>query len=67
MATGFGCVDTQAAKELGILVTHVPTYGMASVAQFTMALLLELCHNVKLHSQAVRNGEWSRSRTDVSG
>src|SRR5262249_42195318 len=38
-----------------------PTYGTASVAQFVFALLLELCHNVKLHSDAVRAGEWSRN------
>jgi glycerate dehydrogenase len=29
------------------------------VAQFVFALLLELCHNVKLHADAVRAGEWS--------
>ena len=35
--------------------------GTSSVAQFVFALLLELCHNVKLHSDAVRAGEWSRN------
>lgn len=62
LATGYDCVDTKTAKELHILVTNIPTYGTPSVAQFTIALLLELCHNVKLHSDAVRNGEWSRSK-----
>jgi glycerate dehydrogenase len=42
-------------------VTNIPTYGTASVAQFVFALLLEMCHNVKLHADAVRAGEWSRS------
>jgi glycerate dehydrogenase len=61
LATGYDPVDVQAARELGIAVTNVPTYGTASVGQFTFALLLELCHHVGLHSEATRAGEWSRS------
>ena len=61
MATGYNIVDVQAAKERKILVTNIPTYGTASVAQFAFALLLELCHNVRIHSDAVRSGAWSRS------
>jgi len=65
LATGYDVVDVQAARELNISVTNIPTYGTASVAQFTFALLLELCHHVGLHSEATRAGEWSRS-TDFS-
>jgi glycerate dehydrogenase len=61
LATGYNIVDTAAAKKAGITVTNIPTYGTASVAQFAFALLLELCHHVALHSDAVRQGEWSRS------
>jgi glycerate dehydrogenase len=61
MATGYNIVDIQAAKERRIPVTNIPTYGTASVAQFAFALLLEMCHNVRLHSDAVRSGAWSRS------
>jgi glycerate dehydrogenase len=61
LATGYNIVDVAAAARLGITVTNIPTYGTASVAQFVFALLLELCHNVKLHSDAVRAGEWSRN------
>ncbi len=61
LATGYDVVDIAAARERGITVTNIPTYGTASVAQFVFALLLELCHQVKLHSDAVRAGEWSRS------
>lgn len=61
LATGYNIVDVAAAARLGITVTNVPTYGTASVAQFVFALLLELCHNVALHVDAVREGEWSRN------
>jgi glycerate dehydrogenase len=59
--TGYDEIDLQAARELNIPVTNVPTYATASVAQLVFALLLELCHRVALHSAATRAGEWSRS------
>ena len=59
--TGYDVVDTKAARDLKITVTNVPTYATASTAEFTFALLLELCHHVGLHSEATRAGEWSRS------
>jgi glycerate dehydrogenase len=60
-ATGFDCVDVAAARRRGIPVANVPEYGTASVAQFVFALLLELCHHVGLHAEAVRSGEWVRA------
>lgn len=59
LATGYNVVDTVAAKELGITVTNIPTYGTAAVAQFTFALLLELCHHVGAHGDAVKAGDWT--------
>ncbi|HWC98900.1 MAG TPA: D-2-hydroxyacid dehydrogenase [Candidatus Sulfopaludibacter sp.] len=61
LATGYNVVDVEAARQCGVVVSNIPTYGTASVAQFVFALLLELCHNVGLHAGAVRAGEWSRS------
>ena len=61
LATGYNVVDVVAAKGQGITATNIPTYGTASVAQFVFALLLELCHNVRVHADAVRAGEWSRN------
>ena len=61
LATGYDIVDVQAARERGIPVTNIPTYGTHSVAQFTFALLLELCHHVSRHADDVRAGGWSRS------
>ena len=60
--TGFDEIDLKAARERNVVVTNVPTYGTASVAQLVFALLLELCHHVAFHSEATRAGEWSRSR-----
>jgi glycerate dehydrogenase len=61
LATGYDVVDMEAARRQGIVVANIPTYGTDSVAQLVFALLLELCHNVKLHADAVRAGEWSRN------
>ncbi|TVY09414.1 D-2-hydroxyacid dehydrogenase [Paenibacillus cremeus] len=61
LATGYNVVDTAAAAARGIPVANVPTYGTTSVAQAVFALLLELCHRVQLHSDAVHAGDWTRS------
>ena len=58
-ATGFNVVDGAAARERGIPVSNVPTYGTASVAQFSIALLLELCHRIGHHSDTVHAGKWA--------
>lgn len=60
LATGYNVVDVNAAKERNITVTNIPTYGTAAVAQFTFALLLEICHHVWKHNEAVKSGEWAR-------
>ena len=59
LATGYNVVDCEAARDRGTPVCNVPGYGTDSVAQFTFALLLELCHHVGLHSESVHNGDWA--------
>ncbi|HIZ61068.1 MAG TPA: D-2-hydroxyacid dehydrogenase [Candidatus Dorea faecipullorum] len=59
LATGYNVIDIAAAKEKGIPVSNIPTYGTAAVSQFAIALLLELCHHIGEHSDAVKAGEWS--------
>lgn len=61
LATGFNVVDVDAAKEAGIVVTNIPTYGTDSVSQMAIALLLEICHHVGEHSNSVRCGDWTRN------
>ena len=59
LATGYNVIDVKAAKAKGITVCNVPTYGTDAVAQYAMALLLELCHHVGEHSECVKRGEWT--------
>ena len=61
LATGYNVVDAEAAFELGIHVTNIPTYGTSSVAQMTMAHLLNLAIHVGHHAQTVAGGCWSQS------
>jgi len=61
LATGYNVIDVEAAKEKGILVSNIPTYGTQSVAQMVMAHLLNLTQHVGHHAETVRQGRWSRS------
>ena len=58
LATGYNVVDYEYAKEKGIPVTNVPAYGTASVSQFAIALLLEICHHIGHHNKTVHDGRW---------
>lgn len=46
---GFGKIDEAAAYEHGITFTNT-VYGDMTIAQFGMALLLDICHDVRLQS-----------------
>lgn len=61
LATGYNIVDVETAKQLGMVVSNVPSYSTASVAQLTFALLLEMCHHVGDHAEAVAKGDWTKN------
>ncbi len=61
LATGINVVDLAAARERGIPVTNIPTYGTKSVAQAAFALLLELAHHAGHHAETVREGQWTNN------
>ena len=58
-ATGYNVVDCAACARRGIPVTNVPSYGTAAVAQFTLALMLEVCHRIGYHDELVHQGRWA--------
>lgn len=62
LATGYNVVDMMAAADAGIVVANIPTYGTDAVAQYAIALLLELCHHIGEHSDCVKAGEWSKNQ-----
>lgn len=62
LATGYNVVDVKAAKEAGIIVTNIPTYGTDAVSQYAIALLLELCHHIGEHSDCVKRGDWTKNQ-----
>lgn len=59
LATGYNVVDVAAAKQRGIPVTNVPSYGTMMVAQHAIALLLELCDRVGHHDRTAHEGKWA--------
>ena len=59
LATGYNVVDYVCAASKGIPVVNVPTYGTASVSQFSIALLLEVCHHIGHHDASVHAGNWA--------
>lgn len=61
-ATGYNIVDTQAARERGIVVCNAPDYATATVAQAVFALLLELTNRAGHHSRTVHDGKWTAAK-----
>ena len=61
LATGYNVVDVAAASRQGIVVTNIPAYGTHSVAQLTIAHLLNLATRVGDHARGVAHGRWSQS------
>ena len=59
LSTGYNIVDWEYAKEIGVPVSNIPAYSTNAVAQLTFSLILEITNAVGLHSESVRNGEWT--------
>lgn len=62
LATGYNVVDIEAARKHNVIVSNVPAYSTDTVAQHTIALLLEICNNAGHHAKTVKEGRWAKSR-----
>ena len=62
LATGYNVVDTAAAKERGIVVTNIPSYSTASVAQMVFSHILNITQQVQHHSKEVHKGRWTNNK-----
>ena len=60
-ATGTDIIDREAATKIGVTVCNVPGYATQSVAQFTLALILELATQAGKYVGAVKASEWQKS------
>ncbi|OFX13926.1 MAG: hypothetical protein A2Z18_08565 [Armatimonadetes bacterium RBG_16_58_9] len=66
--TGVDNIDTEAATDLGVVVTNVPDFATGDVAEHAIALILACARNLMLLDKSTRSGDWDirsriRSRT----
>lgn len=61
LATGYNVVNYEYAREKGIIVQNVPTYGTQIVGQYAVGLLLEICSHYGHHDQTVKAGAWENN------
>lgn len=64
---GFEQIDTLAAAQRGIAVTHGPGTNNSAVADHALALMLAVTRHIPQMDAAVRRGEWTKSRSNVPG
>lgn len=58
MATGYNVIDLEACKKHNVVVTNVPSYSTAGVAQLVFAFISEFACHTQLHSDSVMAGDW---------
>ena len=61
LATGYNVIDFKYAKEKGIPVINVPTYGTQIVGQYAVSLLMEICSHIGHHDRTVKAGKWENN------
>ena len=58
LATGYNVVNYEYAREKGIPVVNVPSYGTQIVGQYAVGMLLEICSHYGHHDRTVHEGRW---------
>ena len=61
LATGYNVVDIDAAKARGIVVTNIPAYSTASVAQMVFAHVLNITQRVGYYANENTQGRWTNN------
>ena len=61
LATGYNVVDIDAAKARGIVVTNIPSYSTASVAQMVFAHILNITQRVGYYADENKQGRWTKN------
>ncbi|MCQ2112853.1 MAG: D-2-hydroxyacid dehydrogenase [Bacteroidaceae bacterium] len=62
LATGYNVIDTETAKQHGIVVANVPAYSTMSVAQMVWAHILNITNRVGYYAEENKNGRWTNSK-----
>lgn len=61
VATGTNNIDLDAASEYNVRVSNCVAYGVDSVAQHVMSMILALHTNIVQYDHAVKAGEWGKA------
>lgn len=61
-ATGYNIIDMEAARRHQVIVSNIPAYSTASVAQTVFAMLLTITNRVEHYThQIIQEGSWTHS------
>ncbi len=60
---GFEDFDVEMTRRRGLTITNT-IYGDVTIAQYAMALLMNICHNVTVQSDYTKTGYWKEKETN---
>lgn len=60
---GFEDFDVEMTRRRGVTITNT-IYGDVTIAQYAMALLMNICHNVTVQSNYTKTGYWKEKETN---
>ena len=59
LSMGYGELDRELIRRKNVTLTNT-LYGAQTIAQFSMALLLDICHNIGYNAELIKNTDWSK-------